>query len=114
LRYAARVNGLTELALTKLDILSGLAEIPVCVAYAAAGERVGHFSADSAALAAYLPIYQNFPGWQEDITGVRRWADLPPAARAYVRGVAELSGVPVTLVSVGPGRDQLVTVPPTA
>lgn len=114
LRYAARINGLTELALTKLDILSGLTEIPVCVAYAAAGEQVEEFSADSATLAACTPVYHSCPGWQENITGARHWTELPTAARAYVRAVADLSGVPISLVSVGPGRDQLVAVPPTA
>lgn len=114
LRYAARVNGLTELVVTKLDILSGLGEIPVCVAYVVDGEQAEDFSADSATLAAATPIYQAWPGWNENITAVRLWSDLPPAARAYVRAIAQLSGVPVTLVSVGPARDQLVAVPPTA
>ncbi len=114
LRYAARVNGLTELALTKLDILSGLPEIPVCVAYAVGAERLDHLPAEAETLTACRPITITLPGWAEDITGAREWADLPANARAYIQAVADLSGVPVTLASVGPGRDQMVRVPPAA
>jgi adenylosuccinate synthase len=108
LRYAARINGLTELALTKLDILSGLAEIPVCVAYERNGRRVEHFPPDMEMLAGCRPIYETLPGWQEEITAVRRVDALPANAGRYIQFVAEQVGVPVTFVSVGPGREQSI------
>ncbi len=109
LRYAARINGLTQLALTKLDILSGLSEIPVCVAYARDGQPTAHFPADLTELAQCQPVYEMLPGWDEDITGARAWTDLPLNARQYVQFVAEQVGVPIPMVSVGPARDQVVT-----
>jgi adenylosuccinate synthase len=108
LRYAARINGLTELALTKLDILSGLAEIPVCVAYERNGRRVEHFPPDIETLAGCRPIYETLPGWQEEITAARRIDDLPTNAGRYIQFVAEQVGAPVTFVSVGPGREQSI------
>ncbi len=106
--YAARVNGLTGLALTKLDILSGLPEIRVAVAYELDGRRVEHMPAEPEAFATARPIYETLPGWSEDVTGARRLTDLPPAARAYVAFVAERVGVPLNVVSVGPARDQVI------
>ena len=110
LRYAARINGLTQLALTKLDILSGLPQIPVCVAYAQDGQQTPHFPCDLAELAQCQPVYKMLPGWDEEITGARAWTDLPLNARQYVQFVVEQVGVPVSLVSVGPARDQVVPV----
>jgi adenylosuccinate synthase len=108
LRYAARVNGLTELVLTKLDILSGLAQIPVCVAYAYKDERLPHFPSDLRVLAQCTPIYETLPGWNAAIDGARTPADLPDAAQAYIDFVADVVGVPVTMVSVGPARSDTV------
>jgi adenylosuccinate synthase len=108
LRYAARVNGLTELALTKLDVLSGLKELPVCVGYERDGERLEHLPASAEALAGCHPIYNTLAGWDEDISQARRPSDLPGNARRYIDQVAEWTGVPVSLISVGPGRDQYV------
>jgi adenylosuccinate synthase len=108
LRYAAAVNGFTELVLTKLDILSGLEEICVAVAYEVDGQRVEFPPATLEEQSRAKPVYQSFTGWQEDVTKVRQWADLPEAARAYIDGVGELLGVPVNTVSVGPEREQLV------
>lgn len=110
LRYAARINGLTELALTKLDILSGLAEIPVCVAYEHNGRRIEHFPPDLETLAGCRPIYETLPGWQEAVTDARRLEDLPTNGRRYIQFIAEQVGVPVTFVSVGPGREQSILV----
>ncbi len=110
LRYAARINGLTELMVTKLDVLSGLPEIPVCVAYLHQGERLEQPPADPTQLAACVPIYSHRPGWQEDLTTTRRPAPLPAAAHAYIAFIAEQVGVPISLVSVGPARDQVVPV----
>jgi adenylosuccinate synthase len=106
IRYAARINSLTELALTKLDILSGLAEIPVCVAYEMNGRRVDHFPTDLTILAECQPIYETLPGWSEDVSQARTLADLPANARGYIEFIGQACQTPVTLVSVGPGREQ--------
>ncbi len=108
LRHARRVNSLSDLVLTKLDILSGLAEIPVAVAYDLDGRRRADFPTDLSVLAHCRPIYETLPGWREDITGARRPADLPANARRYVDFIAAAAGVPVSYVSVGPGREQFI------
>jgi adenylosuccinate synthase len=110
LRYAARVNGLDELALTKLDVLSGLETLKVAVAYERGAEHIETFPAEFGieSLAEWRPVYEKLPGWSEDITGTRSLDDLPPAAREYVARVAEHVGVPITLVGVGPGREQTI------
>lgn len=108
LRYAARVNGLTQLAITKLDVLSGLDPVRLCVAYDYRGERVEHFPADGNTLAECTPIYEEMPGWDEDITAARELDDLPAAARAYIGRIEELAGVRVSMASVGPEREQVI------
>jgi adenylosuccinate synthase len=108
LRHARRVNSVSELVLTKLDILSGIAELPVCVAYELDGRRVDEFPTAQGALARCRPVYETLPGWDEDLTAARRPADLPRNARRYVDYVAEGCGVPVRFVSVGPGREQFI------
>jgi adenylosuccinate synthase len=108
LGYAARINGLTELALTKLDILSGLAKIPVCVAYELDGQTTPHFQSSLDKLGRCRPVYETLPGWQEDITGARSLEDLPENARRYVNFVADTVGVPVSIISVGPKRSQTI------
>ena len=102
LRQSARVNGLTRIALTKLDVLSGLTEIPVCVGYE------GHDDAFPNDLETAVPIYESLPGWTEDITGCRKLEELPAACLSYISRIEELTGVPVELVSVGPGRKQTI------
>ncbi|GAP62633.1 adenylosuccinate synthase [Ardenticatena maritima] len=108
LRYSAQLNGLTELAITKLDILSGLERIPVAVAYELDGERLDAYPAQIEGLERCRPIYETVPGWQEDITNARTWDDLPQAARDYLRFIEDLAGAPVTIVSVGPGSEQTI------
>lgn len=108
LRYSARVNDLTDVCITKLDILTGLDELKICVAYDYRGQRLDHLPLEAAVLAECQPIYETLPGWQEDITGVRRFKDLPPAAQAYVGRVEELVNAPATYISVGPGREQTI------
>ncbi len=110
LRYAARVNGLDEFALTKLDVLSGLERLKVAVAYERGGERTEVFPAEFGvqALAQWQPVYEELPGWAEDISGVRRRENLPAAAREYVARIEEWAGVPVTLIGVGPEREQAI------
>ncbi len=110
LHHARRVNSLTEFVITKLDILSGFEEIPVCVAYKLDGERISHIPADLETLARCRPIYEYLPGWTEDIMGIRDMADLPQNAQRYVTYISEQTGVPITYVSVGPGRDQSIMV----
>ncbi|MBN1202799.1 MAG: adenylosuccinate synthase [Anaerolineae bacterium] len=106
LRYAVAINGLTELALMKLDVLSRFDELKVAVAYEIDGQRVDTYPIDQAAFARAVPVYETLPGWREDIMHVTRWADLPPAARAYVDWIDARLDAPITLVSVGPGRAQ--------
>lgn len=108
LRYAARVNGLTGLALTKLDTLSGLERVRVCVAYEHGGQRFEEWSHDTGLLSRCQPVYVDLPGWGEDIGEARRLADLPEAARRYVQFIREQTGLPVPIVSVGPDRAQTI------
>ena len=108
LRYSARVNDLTDVCITKLDILTGLDELKICMAYDYRGQRLDHLPLEAAVLAECQPIYETLPGWQEDITSVRRFKNLPPAAQAYVGRVEELVNAPATYISVGPGREQTI------
>jgi adenylosuccinate synthase len=110
LRYAVRVNGLNELALTKLDVLSGLERLKMAVAYERGGERIEYFPAEFGveALAEWKPVYEELPGWSEDISGARTRGDLPAAARKYVKRIEEEVGVPITLIGVGPEREQAI------
>ncbi|MEO0562279.1 MAG: adenylosuccinate synthase [Chloroflexota bacterium] len=108
LRYAVHVNGFTEMVLTKLDILSGFAELKIAVAYEIDGQRYEFPPATAYELERVVPIYETLPGWDEDVSGARTASDLPENARAYIQRIAELCGTPVNTVSVGPERDQLV------
>jgi adenylosuccinate synthase len=107
-RYAARVNGLTDIVLTKLDVLSGWEKIPVCVAYDVGGKRFDELPQDQADLAAAKPIYEYLDGWKEDISGAREFADLPKTAQAYVLAIEGMSGARISVVGVGPERDELI------
>jgi adenylosuccinate synthase len=109
-RYAARVNGLTGLAVTKLDVLDSFAEIPVGVMYRLDGETCAEIPAEAEALGRVQPVYEVHPGWQQPTGGARRLADLPAGARAYLDRLEALSGVPVRYVSVGTRRDQIIEV----
>jgi adenylosuccinate synthase len=108
LRYAVRLNGISELSVTKLDILSGLDSVRLCTAYKRDGQTLHDLPFGPADLGPYEPIYADMPGWKEDVSGVRRWEDLPQAAQNYLERLAALAGVPVRLVSVGPEREQLM------
>jgi adenylosuccinate synthase len=107
-RYAARINGVTDFVLTKLDVLTGLEKVPVCVAYDVDGVRHDEMPVNQTDFHHAKPIFEEFPGWWEDITEARTMADLPPAARAYVEAVEEMSGARVSAIGVGPGRDETV------
>ncbi len=106
IRYAARVNGLTEHFLTKLDVLSEFETLKICRAYRYEGEEYEQFPPHQSILHHAEPIYEELPGWMEDITQVTRYSDLPSTAQAFVSRLEELSGVPVRWVSVGPARRQ--------
>lgn len=110
LRYAARINGLNELVLTKLDVLSGLPAVKICTAYQAGGKTFQDLPLGVADLSPFEPIYEELPGWQEPLGQARSWNDLPAAAQRYIQRLAEVSGVPVQSVSVGPERDQVVMI----
>jgi len=108
LRFAARVNGLWGLALTKMDVLTGFDEVKIAVAYEIDGQRVEEFPSDPELLARARPIYETLPGWDVTLRGSRRYEELPPTARAYVERIEELVQVPVTAVSVGPDREETI------
>ena len=111
-RYAARVNGVTGFVLTKLDVLTGWPEIPVCVAYEVDGVRHDEMPANQTDFHHARPVYELLPGWDEDLSKARDFDDLPANAQAYVRRIEELSGAPVAAVGVGPGRDEIVSLRP--
>ncbi|MFF4122013.1 adenylosuccinate synthase [Microbispora rosea] len=109
-RYATRINGVTDFFLTKLDVLSGLERIPVCVAYDVDGVRRDEIPMTQTEFHHATPIYEELPGWQEDITGAKTFEDLPPNAQAYVRALEEMSGAPISAIGVGPGRTQTIQI----
>ncbi len=111
-RYASRINGLTDIALTKLDVLTGLDRVPVCVAYRVGDTVFEEMPMSQSDVHHAEPIYEEFPGWQEDISSARSLADLPEAAREYVSAIESMSGAPVSVIGVGPGRDQTIEVRP--
>jgi adenylosuccinate synthase len=110
-RQAARLNSLTEVAITKLDVLDTLETIKVCVAYEADGVRYDLPPYHQSVLHKVTPIYEELPGWQQDLTAVTQYEDLPQTAREYLSFLSEHIGVRISTVGVGPGREQFVTVP---
>lgn len=106
MRHSRRVSGITNLSLNSIDVLSGLDTVKICVAYDLDGERIDYYPASLEQLKRCKPIYEELPGWSEDITGVRHLDELPENARNYVRRVGELVGVRISTFSVGPDRDQ--------
>ena len=109
-RYATRINGVTDFVLTKLDVLTGLEEVPVCVAYEVDGVRHDEVPMTEAEFARAVPIYKTFPGWDEDISKARELADLPPNARDYVAALQEMIGAPISAIGVGAGRNEIVSI----
>ncbi|HTU89701.1 MAG TPA: adenylosuccinate synthase [Gemmataceae bacterium] len=107
-RYSAALNDADELAVMLLDVLSGLTEIRIAVAYELDGRRLDHFPTDAFVLERCRPVYETLPGWRADVSGARRLADLPAEARRYVERLGELLGRPVTIISVGPDRAQTI------
>ncbi|MCD4524172.1 adenylosuccinate synthase [Nocardioides sp. cx-173] len=109
-RYAARVNGVTDFVLTKLDVLTGLEKVPVCVAYDVNGVRHDEMPVNQSDFHHAKPIYEEFPGWWEDISHVRTFEELPANAQAYVKAVEAMSGSRISVIGVGPQRDQTIVV----
>ncbi len=107
-RYAARINGVTDFVLTKLDVLTGLESIPVCVAYDIDGVRVDEVPVSQSDFHHAVPIYEELPGWTEDITGARAFDDLPKNARDYVLVLEKMSGARISAIGVGPDREAIV------
>jgi adenylosuccinate synthase len=109
-RYAARVNGVTDFVLTKLDVLTGLEKVPVCIAYDVDGVRHDEMPVNQTDFHHAKPIYEEFPGWWEDISAARTLNELPANARAYVTAIEEMSGARISAIGVGPGRAETVVV----
>ena len=107
-KYAAGLNSLDYLAITRLDILDKFEELKICVGYTLNGKEVKGFPASLKTLAECQPVYETLPGWQTDISGIRKYDELPEAARRYVERIAEVTGVPLGIVSVGPNRNQTI------
>lgn len=107
-RYTARINGVTDFVLTKLDVLTGLDEIPVCVGYDVDGVRHDEVPVSQSDFHHATPIYERFPGWTDDITGAREFSDLPQKAQDYVLALEAMSGARISAIGVGPGRDAIV------
>jgi len=107
-RYSSRINGLTDLVLTKLDVLTGLERIPVCVAYEVDGVRHDEVPVSQSDFHHAVPVYEELEGWDEDISGARSFDDLPKAAQRYVLAVEAMSGTRISAIGVGPSRDAIV------
>jgi adenylosuccinate synthase len=108
LREAVRTNGLSGLAITKIDVLSGLDSIKICTAYSYQGQLLEDFPHDLQKLQDCKPVYEEFDGWKCDICGVTTYEELPEQVKSYLKKVEEVTGCPVALISVGPRRDQTV------
>lgn len=107
-RFSARINGLTHLALTKLDVLSGFSTLSICTHYTLDGEEVHELPTNARKLEKLVPVYEEMPGWDEDISSARHFDELPQAAKDYVNKLEELCEVPIALICIGPGREQAI------
>ncbi|MCL2594126.1 MAG: adenylosuccinate synthase [Promicromonosporaceae bacterium] len=109
-RYASRINGLTDLVVTKLDVLTGLEKIPVCVAYNVDGQRFDEMPDNQSDFHHAVPIYDELPGWEEDISAARTLADLPANARSYMQFLEDISGCRISAIGVGPARNEIIPI----
>jgi len=109
IRYAVRVNGMSGIALTKLDVLSEFDTIKVCTGYTVNGKTVESLPAALETFEVCQPVYEELPGWKTDITDAKSFDELPENAKSYVKRLEELAGCPIVMVSVGPRRDQTIT-----
>jgi adenylosuccinate synthase len=110
LRNAARLNGLTGLVITKLDVLDGLKDLKICTVYDYNGDMIRDFPASLKILGSCKPVYEVLPGWTEDISGIRKLEDLPENAKKYLNRIEELTETPIDMVSVGPGREETIVI----
>ena len=108
LKRSAQVNGLSGLCITKLDVLDGIDELKLCTGYELDGHVTDILPMGADDIARCKPIYETLPGWEADLTHCRRLTDLPPAARRYVERLSQLLGLPVSIISVGPDREQTI------
>jgi adenylosuccinate synthase len=111
LKLSVQVNGMSELAVSLLDVLSGFDTLKICTAYTYQGKTLNYFPSSVRVLEQCQPVYEELPGWEEEISDIRSFEELPKNAKNYVKRIAELIGIPVTIVSVGPGREQTIFVP---
>jgi adenylosuccinate synthase len=111
LKYSAMINGITRIAVTKLDVLDSFDELRICVAYEVRGKKLKSFPTDLSTLQQVTPVYERFPGWRAPIAGAGSYGELPALARSYLDALARLSGPRLWLISLGPRRDQTVTFP---
>ncbi|RYG27248.1 adenylosuccinate synthase [bacterium] len=112
LKHSARLNSLSGIALTRLDVLSGLNEVKVCVGYTLDGKEINYVPGDVEVLARVKPVFETLPGWSGNLSTARSLEQLPEAARSYLRFVEETVGVPIALVSIGPDREETIVVRP--
>jgi adenylosuccinate synthase len=105
LKRAVAINGISGLCITKLDVLDGMEKLKMCIAYRYRGKETEYAPLDAQGWDECEPVYLEFPGWTENTHGITEWEKLPPAARAYLRALEELSGCPLAIVSTGPDRD---------
>lgn len=107
-RYAVRVSGISDFAVTKLDVLTGFETLKICIGYRVGEEIIREFPQSQKIFKQSQPVYEEMPGWNEDLTDVRRFEDLPEAAKKYILRIEEITGVPATLIAIGPGREQTI------
>jgi len=110
LKKAMIINGLTDIALTKIDVLTGLDEIKICTGYTLYGKEIKGFPADSRILSKIRPVYEVFPGWTEDITGCRKFENLPENAKKFIKRIEQISETHISIISVGPERNSTITI----
>ena len=108
LRYASRIGGISGLAVTKLDVLSGFDRIKICVGYRYKGELIHEFPSNSEVLKGCVPVYEEMDGWKEDLSNIRNISDLPLQARAYLDKIEETTGVPIWILSLGASREKVI------
>ena len=110
LKYSVRVNSLSELFITKLDVLSGLEELKLCISYQNGQETINDYPYEQNMLYSAKPVYETYEGWTEDITSVKNFDDLPENAKKYIKAIEKYIQIPITFISVGPERNQNIVI----
>ena len=109
-KYSVQINGFTEITLTKLDILDPFDEIKVCTGYECGGQQTDRMSMFISDLSVVKPVYKTFEGWNEPTTGITSYEDLPEKSQQYIQFIVDFIGVPVKIISTGPGRDEIIQI----